>query len=146
MSATFDVDAFRKAFPAFANPLMYPDPAILAASELAGCYIDVANSWYNCAKCQNLIWQLITAHLLVINGTVGMPGVAYSGLLTSATVGSVSVGFQANSVTQNGLTTWLGKTPYGEQLLALFARLMAGGVYIGGSPERRGFRKIGGRF
>lgn len=144
--ATFDTAGFSKAFPAFANPLMYPDDAILAASELAGCYIDVANSWYNCAKCQNLIWQLITAHLLVINGTAGMPGVAYSGLLTSATVGSVSVGFQANTVTQNGLTTWLGKTPYGEQLLALFARLTTGGIYVGGSPERRGFRKIGGRF
>jgi hypothetical protein len=32
------------------------------------------------------------------------------------------------------------------QLWALLQKVSAGGVYIGGSPERRGFRKIGGRF
>lgn len=143
---TFDVDKFRAAFPGFSNPIMYTGDAIRAASELASCYIDVANSWYRCSKCQDLIWQLITAHLLTINGTAQMPGVGYSGLLTSATVGSVSVGFQANAVSQNGLLTWLAKTPYGEQLLALFARITAGGLYVGGSPERRGFRKIRGLF
>lgn len=144
--ATIDVTAFRQAYPAFSNPIMYPDPAIQNAAALADCYVDTASRWWNCTKCQELILNLITAHLLLINGTAQMPGVGYSGLLTSATVGSVSVGFQASSVTQNAFTVFLNKTPYGEQLLALFARLMSGGVYIGGSPERRGFRKFGGRF
>lgn len=142
----FDVDKFRKTFPAFANPLMYPPDGIMAASELASCYISVSSNYWRCADCQQLIWVLITAHLLQINGTSGMPGVGYSGLLTNATVGSVSVGFSASSVDKPALVAWLGKTPYGEQLLALFARLTAGGLYIGGSHERRGFRKYGGRF
>lgn len=142
----FDVDKFRKTFPAFSNPLMYPPEGILAASELAFCYVNVSSKFWKCANCQQLIWQLITAHLLMINGTTGMPGVGYSGLLTNATVGSVSVGFAADSVNRSDLLSWFKKTPYGEQLLALFARATAGGLYIGGSPERRGFRKIGGRF
>lgn len=142
----FDVDKFRKTFPAFANPLMYPNDGILAASELAGCYINVASRFWKCNDCQQTVWFLIAAHLLMINGTTGMPGVGYSGLLTNATVGSVSVGFSASSVDKSSLVTWLGKTPYGEQLLALWARLTAGGLYIGGSYERRGFRKYGGRF
>lgn len=143
---SFDVDKFRKTFPAFANPLMYTPEGIEAASELAGCYVDVSSNFWKCGQCQQLIWMLITAHLLMINGTTGMPGVGYSGLLTNATVGSVSVGFSADSVSRSSLLDWFKKTPYGEQLLALFARLTAGGLYVGGSHERRGFRKIGGRF
>jgi hypothetical protein len=144
--SNFDVEKFRVAFPAFANPLMYPSEGIIAASELAGCYINVASKFWKCANCSQTVWFLITAHLLMINGTTGMPGVGYSGLLTNATVGSVSVGFSASSVEKPALISWLGKTPYGEQLVALWSRLTGGIAYIGGSPERRGFRKIGGRF
>lgn len=142
----FDVAKFRKAFPAFSNTLMYNDESIFAASELANCYIDVSSRYWRCSDCQSLMWSLITAHLLQINGTTGMPGVSYSGLLTNATVGSVSVGFSTSSVEKPAFMMWLAKSPYGEQLLALFSRLAAGGLYIGGSNERRAFRKYGGRF
>lgn len=141
-----EIAQFRLAYPQFANPLMYPGAAIVNAHDLSECYVDVSSRWFNCAKCQGLIQNLMTAHLLVINGTAQMPGVSYSGLLTSASVGSVSVGFQAGSVEKPAYLVWLGKTPYGEQLIALFSKLAAGGAYIGGSPERRGFRKFGGRF
>lgn len=141
-----DVDDFRLKFPAFANPMLYPTDSILLMSEMVDCYIDVGNRWFRCVKCQELMTELLTAHLLIINGTPTAPASGATGIISNATVGSVSVGFANAAASKGAFMAWLGKTTYGEQLSALLARLAVGLGYIGGAPERRAFRKVGGRF
>jgi len=141
-----DVPEFREKFPAFANPVLYPTDSILLMADMTDCYIDIANSWFRCVKCQELMTELLTAHLLMINGTTAAPASGATGVISNATVGSVSVGFVNAASSKGAFMSWLGKTPYGEQLAALLARLAIGLGYVGGSPERRAFRKVGGRF
>lgn len=141
-----DIDLFRKRFPYFANPAVWPPDVIQVASETSCCFIDVARSWYRCEKCRELMEELIAAHILYLNGSALQPGQTNIGVVTSASVGSVSVGLTVNTASKSAFTTWLGKTPWGEQLLAMLSRLAIGMDYFGGSPERRAFRKYGGRF
>lgn len=141
-----DVIEFRDKFPAFANPELYPTDSILLMADMVDCYIDVSSRWFKCIKCQELMTELLTAHLLSINGTPAAPASGSTGIISNTTVGSVSVGFTSASSSKAAFTTWLGKTIYGEQLIALLSRLSIGIGYVGGSPERRAFRKTGGRF
>lgn len=142
----FDVAAFRKNFPAFADETFYPADAITAAAAMADCYINISAKWYRCAQCRDLMSQLITAHLLVLNGTEFVPGQTATGVMTSASIDGISVGFAVNTANKSSFMAWLDKTPYGEQLAALLKRFSIGTGYIGGSPERRAFRKVGGGF
>lgn len=141
-----DIDEFREKFPAFANPVLYPNDSILLMADITDCYIDVGNRWFRCVKCQDLMTELLTAHLLMINGTPAAPASGATGIISNATVGSVSVGFVSAASSKGSFMAWLGKTPYGEQLSALLSRLSAGLGYVGGTPERRAFRKGSGRF
>lgn len=141
-----DVDEFRIRRPAFANPALYPTDDILLWADTTDCYIDVGNRWFRCVKCQELMTELLTAHLLYIYGTGSAPGNSSSGVVTNATVGSVSVGITSALTSKGAFISWLGKSPYGEDLAAILARLSIGLGYIGGAPERRAFRKVGGRF
>lgn len=141
-----DIPLFRSRFPHFASSVIWPDPTIEVAAETASCFIDVANSWYRCDKCRELITELMTAHILYLNGSPLQPGSTAVGVVSSATVGTVSVGLTVNTASKGAFSAWLGKTPWGEQLLAMLARISGGPIYVGGSPERRAFRKFGGRF
>ncbi len=142
----FDVAAFRRAFPAFTDETFYPSEAIEAAAAMADCYINTSSRWYRCDQCISLMQQLITAHLLTLNGTEFVPGQTATGVMTSASIDGISVGFTVNTANKGSFTAWLDKTPYGEQLAALLARFSRTIGYIGGSGERRGFRKVGGGF
>lgn len=142
----FDVAAFRQAFPAFADETFYPDATIAAAANMADCYISTSSKWYRCENCIALMQQLITAHLLLLNGSEFVPGMTNTGVMTSASIDGISVGFAVNTANKGSFMTWLDKTPYGEQLAALLARFAKTIGYIGGSPERRAFRKVGGGF
>lgn len=133
-----DIAQFRLKFPYFSDETFWPDDLILAQVDTAQCYLNVCE-----CKCSDLALMLMIAHLLMINGSTMVPGVGGIGVVTSASVGGVSVGLTVQSATKSSVSAWLGKTPYGEQLLALI-RACSGVSYIGGSPERRGFRKIGG--
>lgn len=134
-----DVAQFRLKFPFFADATFWPDDVILAQVDTAQCYLLTCD-----CPCSDLALMLMVAHLLIINGSGTMPGVGAVGVVTSASVGGVSVGLTVQSADKSSLSAWLGKTPYGEQLLALMRALSGGVSYYGGSPERRGFRKIGG--
>lgn len=135
-----DIPLFRKRFPNFASDLLWPDEAITTQYEQVGCYLTPY-----CKECSELMEQLMTAHLLVINGSGVMPGVTHTGTVTSASVGGVSVGL-TTQMDKGTYSSWLSKTPYGEQLRAMLRKQIAGGLYVGGLPERRGFRKFGGGF
>lgn len=131
----FPLAKFRILFPMFSA---VPDDVVLVVAEWAQCY----TSGRGC-QCNAQLWMLITAHLLQLrlnaeSGNGGAPGA-----LASATIDKVSVSFQAPPATDSW-SHWLNLTPYGQQFLALSKSCTAGGVYVGGLPERAAFRNVGG--
>lgn len=135
--ATFPLVTFRTLYPAFAA---VPDATVLAVSEQALCFVDLS-----ACDCSEQGWMLATAHMLALRDSATAGG-APSGALASATVGSVSVSFQAPPTGGSGYRFWLTSTPYGLQLSALLSRCAAGVLYVGGAPERAAFRRVGGGF
>jgi hypothetical protein len=141
-----DLPTFRLLYPAFANPMLYPDAYVTAQFTAATAYFGQYDGpLINGAQLQNVL-NLMTAHLMQIN--VMLSGAGQSpviGVLSSATIDKVSV-TNTPPPAKDGWQYWLSTTPYGLQLRALLKVLSAGGLYVGGSPERSAFRKIGGRF
>lgn len=132
----FDLEAFRLTFPQFAA---VSDEVVIAASVSGLCFVSLDG-----CDCDQAMWQLIVSHLLQLqaNAATGTGG----GPVVSATIDKVSVSFAAPPAGTSAFKFWLYGTPYGAQLLALLARCSAGGVYVGGLPERAAFRSVGGIF
>ena len=135
--ATFDLSAFRTAYPVFDS---VPDATVQAAATSALCLIGQDG-----CDCDVSMWQLMVAHLLYIQGQVAT-GNGGAGAVTSATIDKVSVAFAAPPFGTSAYKFWLFKSPYGGQLLAMLDRCSKGGVYVGGLPERSAFRSVGGVF
>jgi len=133
----FPLATFRTLYPQFAS---VSDAVVQAIAEQALCFISDTG-----CECGDTGWMLMTAHLLQLN-QAAQSGTGVLGPVASATIGSVSVSYQTPPYGSSEYKYWLGGTPYGAQLLALLARCSAGGVYIGGSPERAAFRRVGGGF
>ena len=147
MTAVLDISVFRQTFPAFASVTLYPDASITLRWGLAvGMFGDQDNWALSGASLQSAL-NLLTAHLLQLaTATVaGGTGPSVTGPVVSATVDKVSVTVAA-PVAKSAWQYWLASTPYGQELAALLSLVSAGGLYVGGLPERRGFRKIGGVF
>jgi hypothetical protein len=142
----FDIPTFRQLYPAFSNATVFPDAYLNAQWTAAGVYLGKYDGPLLAGDELQLALNLMTAHLtqtnVIITGGGETPNV---GVLQSATVDKVSVSMTPPPVS-SGWRYWLASTPYGLQLWALLSRASAGGLYIGGSTERRGYRKAGGRF
>ena len=145
---------FRAQYPAFANVAVFPTATLQANWNVAGAFVKTnAPDWLiNDAQGQ-LMLDLMAAQITqlqynqaqaALNGNPTGGGAA-AGALIQATEGTVSVGF-APPPQKSSLQAWLNQTPYGQQLLALLNVLTSVGWYSGGSPERRGFRKVYGHF
>ena len=134
----FDLDAFRQAYPQF-DPV--PDEAVLPTSEAALCLVSQDGS----CDCDPLMWRLMVAHMLALQ-QAAESGNGAGGPVTAASIDKVSVTFAAPPVGTSAYKCWLFKTPYGSQIAAMLARCAAGGVYVGGLPERSAFRSVGGIF
>lgn len=137
--AVFDIAAFRAAFQAFEDVVIYPDATIQIYADAAPCYL----SDRGCG-CETLNTQLLVAHLLMLNDRA-LAGNGSGGLVTSAGIDKVSVSI-APPPTTSAWGYWLSTTPYGVQLMALLKRCSVGGIYVGGGRERSAFRAAGGRF
>jgi hypothetical protein len=147
----FNVTAFRAQFPGFANTGTYPDATLDGYFSFATGYISATPQWGIgglTLNQQTLALNLMTAHLATIGqriATYGADSGRVSGFISSESVKDVSYtlkppeGFSA-------FGQWLSQTPYGQQLYALLNVASAGGFYVGGLPEGRAFRKLGGRF
>lgn len=135
--ATFDLAAFRVLYPQFDS---VADATVEAVAVKALCFVGDTG-----CECDDTAWFLMVAHLLQIQ-TAAAAGGSGSGPVASATVGGVSVSFQAPPYGTSAYKFWLFSTPYGSQLAALLARCSAGGLYVGGAPERAAFRRAGGSF
>jgi len=143
---TFDVAAFRLLYPAFANPVTFPDAYLSAQWTAATVYLGKYDGCLLSGDTLQLALNLMTAHLCQINVMLAAGGTTPTiGVMVSATVDKVTVSNMPPPAS-NGWKYWLATTPYGLQLWALLQRASAGGLYIGGSSERRAFRKAGGIF
>lgn len=140
---TFDVAAFRVAFPAFADESKYPDPMLQGYWDASTCIISDVNYGYLFGESRDRALNLLTAHMTQL-GVMVANGQSV-GVVTSATVGSVTVAVMPPPA-KTQFQYWLYMTPYGAQLAALLSVKGVGGLTIGGLPERLGFRKIGGVF
>ena len=140
---TFDIAAFRLAFPAFASVAAYPDLTVQGYWDAAICYINPNNYGYLQGASRARALNLMTAHLLAIQDIIKSG--QQVGFTTQATIDKISVAMQAPP-SANAWQYWLNTTPYGMQLLALLGAKGVGGLYIGGLPERAGFRKAYGVF
>jgi hypothetical protein len=136
----FDLAQFQARFPELAA----------LAGVTSGVYWDMATQFMSpedgCMLTGNVLQfglELLTAHLAKLgqNAAAGNP----AGPITSAAEGSVNVAL-APPPFSTGWQFWLSSTGYGAQLWALLQVQTAGGLYVGGSLERQGFRGAGGVF
>lgn len=124
---TFNIGAFRTAFPEFADKVKYPDVMVNVWSGLALAQVN-QNAW----KAQYMLGvQLYTAHELVLaaqssaaSQVGGAPG-QQGGIAQTKTIGSVTVGYDAASSNEKD-AAWWNLTTYGKQFIRL-ARLFGAG-------------------
>lgn len=143
---TLDLAAFRLLFPAFADPAKFSDAYIQIQWTAATSFLGAYDGCLLNGSALQLALNYMTAHLMQSNVILaaGGPG-ATVGVTIGATIDKVTVSMQPPPV-KNGWQWWLLTTPYGAYLWALLSAKSAGGFYIGGLPERRAFRKVGGVF
>lgn len=148
-TVVFDPVAFRATYQAFRN-VQCPTDAMLRAYFATAClYVSPDGAGGCCGGFDDdqraLACNLMTAHVAAMfdAATKGQP----TGIVTQATIDKVSVTVKAPPVQNNSVFQhWLAQSPYGQMLLAMLNQAAAGGAYIGGSPERFGFRRVGGGF
>ncbi len=146
---TLVVADFRALFPQFADPLAFPDLLIQGQFALATGYV---SPWVDgCTMTEEVrtfALYLMTAHLLALGKIIAADG-SYTGtpgIVTASKVGDVQVTLAAPPYGEDSWRYWMNLTPYGQQLLALLDAQSVGGFYVGGLPERSGFRRVGGGF
>lgn len=133
-----DIATFRTMFPVFDQ---LGDETVILWSDVADSFLK--ESWVLSGKQFAHAKNLLTAHLIHVANKADSNSASATGAVTSASEGSVSVSFTTPQ-TSNAWEFWLSSSPYGIQLWALLKQLSAGGFYIGGLPERKAVRKVGG--
>ncbi|MNH07312.1 hypothetical protein D3C81_678150 [compost metagenome] len=139
-----DIAKFRQLFPQFADTTKFPDVVIEMYWDQAICMME--DGCYDClddCSCTELQLYLLMAHMMALSITVNKG--KQTGLVSSSTVDKVSV-TRVTPPATDMFDYWLGQTPYGMQLLAMLQAALVGGFSIGGLPERKAFRKVGGTF
>lgn len=137
---TFDVAAFRLAYPAFDNDTAFPEATLQAYWNSAVCYISPTDYGDLSGPSRFLALNLMTAHLTALS--VIIAGGQVPGLMQASAIDKVNVTLTP-PVFKNQWQWWLSLTPYGQQLFALLQVISASGFYVGGSPQRSAFRGIG---
>lgn len=135
------IETWRERFPAFCD---LTDEQVGTAWDMATAYIADYDNFLLGGKKLQLALDLMTAHISQIRISCASGG-ASAGVMTSATEGSVSIGY-APPPFKNGFQAWLASSPYGMELWALISGALSGGIYVGGKPETLAFRDVGGRF
>jgi hypothetical protein len=142
---TFDVTEFRVQFPQFADPLLFPDATLQGYWNAAICYIDPYDFEYMDGDCLQLALNLLTAHLTALSVLIAQG--QNPGFVKDATIKNVTISLMPPTLNPSRQWAWwLSGTPYGAQLLAELQSTSVGGFYVGGLPETRAIRKVGGIF
>lgn len=143
---TLDIPTFRLLFPEFANATNFPDAYIQVQWGVAVATMGDQDGWALAGTALSTALNYLTAHLMKLNVMASAAGGAgITGVVTGATIDKVSVQLAAPPV-RSGWQQWLASTPYGTWLWGFLSVKSAGGLYIGGRPERRAFRKVYGNF
>lgn len=132
----FPIDNFKLLYPQFIET---GNDVINLIAEQAACFIGI-----NSCACGDQGWFLLVAHMFYLRNQADAGNNA-PGMLSSATIGSVSVSFQSPS-SSDAWSHWLNQSPYGQQFLALTKACFGGVRYVGSLPERSAFRSVGGLF
>lgn len=136
---TFDVDAFRAAFPAFADATKYPTGTLQAYWDAAILYISNEGDYGRLtgdARARAI--YLLLAHMVFLADAIASGGAG--GVVQSSTIDKVSVTLVAPPI-KSAFDFWLNQSPYGMQLLALLDIKSTGGWYIPATNiNARGFR------
>lgn len=138
---TFNVDAFRAMFVAFADPVKYPAEVLTGYFSIASCNVTLCDNEIIHGKCLDVAINLMTAHVAYIL-SLAATGKAQVGIQTAAGVDKVSISAQAPPI-KSAWQQWLSLSPYGLQFWAMMQMKAAGGFYIGGLPETMAFKKVG---
>lgn len=145
----FDFEIFYSLFPEFKGSEDYPVPFIAAAAKQARMF--VKPTW--CRELdgpdRDYVLNLATAHIAVLlkkqqaslrGGTT--PGVgAFAGadsgpgVVTSASVGGVSVTKTQLAQVKGFWEEWFYQTPYGRQMMVFLESCVAGGLYYEGGDN-----------
>lgn len=140
---TFDIAAFRVAYPAFKDPVCFPDSTLQLYWDSSWAYISHVDYGFLHGLARLLAINLYTAHLVAIS-ILAKEG-EVPGLGQTATVDKVSIGLTPPPL-PNQWQWWMNLTPYGQQALALLQTRSVGGFIVGGLPERSAFRQAYGIF
>ena len=143
MTIELNISNFRSAFKAYESEANYPDAILELRYAQGACYISDNDIGKLSSKCRELALQLMLAHLLNINDKIESG--AATGQIVSASEDGVSVSLTPPP-NESQFDWWLNTTPYGSQISTMLSLNTVGGLYLGGSFERSGFRKSGGRF
>jgi Protein of unknown function (DUF4054) len=135
---------FRAQFPEFADTTAYPAATLSQWWTMGTNYISTSQpGWLFSGAAAQLANDLMGAHLAKTFSLIA--GGSTPGVMQSASEGSVSVSMVPPPV-KSAFGYWLATTAYGAQLRALLRAIAGPGLYVGGLPERAGFRKTGGVF
>lgn len=127
----FDISAFRKQFPEFADTVKYPSPMIEMWSAFATAQVN-QNVW---GTQYTMGVSLYTAHEIVLaaqnadaSKVGGSPG-QQGGIAQTKTIGSVTVGYDAQTSNEKDAAYW-NLTTYGKQFIRLCRIFGAGAIQL----------------
>ena len=142
MSVDVTVATFRASLPEFANTTKYPDAYIQRFITQSTMFI-TTDSGIIKDDVRVLAIEYMTAHLITLAAIDGAGNTVSDGntggVLTSASIDSVSVAFQA-VIAKDAFEQWIQSTPYGKMYWALLSANMPTGVYWVGTPRLHGIR------
>lgn len=135
---TFDYAQFIALFPAFSNPVVYPEVTLEQYWQTATYYVsDIAFCGSLRGEKRQYAIYLMMAHLIYLADLIATGQVPT--LVQGSSIDKISVTLTPPKL-PNQFSWWLNTTPYGMQLYALLQVYSVGGFYIGGSPVLGSFR------
>ena len=142
MSVTVTVENLRNAFPEFGDVSKYPNEYIQRFITMATMYISTVSGRIR-DDVRVLAIEYMTCHLITLSA---IDGQGHSqgdgnggGVLTSASIESVSVAFQG-VIADNSFEQWIQSTPYGKMYWALLQANNPAGIYWVGNLRPWGVR------
>lgn len=144
MKIAFNASRFRAAIPAFANETLYTSSMLQMKWVAATCIVsDDSDDFILDNRQRECVLDLLVAHLLEIDSMIAIGQNVVN--IQGATVDKVSV-TATPPAAASGLQLWLQSTPHGQLVRTILQSATSGGFYIGGSTEKRSFRRSGGVF
>lgn len=142
MSVNVTVAEFRLAFPEFDSTTKYPNAYIERFITQATMYISTQSGIIR-DDVRKLAIEYMVGHLITLSAVDGQGNAQgdgnSGGVLTSASIESVSVAFQG-VIAKDAFEQWIQSTPYGKMYWALLEANTPTGVFWVGSPRIHGIR------